>query len=145
MMDSSSIKRIRTSPSIIAYSLYLYFNSRSYRFASKSLEPIVKRTHVSIWKWVQRYSELADKFVIGKQRIKEIFVDETLVKINGQDYWLWLAYEPNLHVCLMFHLSRERTIFLYVISFSSRSGQNLEVNQSILLMVLTGITMLANG
>jgi transposase-like protein len=109
------------------------------------LEPIVKRTHVSIWKWVQRYSELADKFVIGKQRIKEIFVDETLVKINGQDYWLWLAYEPNLHVCLMFHLSRERrTIFVYVISFSSRSGQNLEVNQSI-LMVLTGITMLANG
>jgi putative transposase len=112
MMDSSSIKRIRTSPAITAYSLYLYFNSRSYRFASKSLEPIVKRTHVSIWKWVQRYSGLADKFVIGKQRIKEIFVDETLVKINGQDYWLWLAYEPNLHVCLMFHLSRERTIFV---------------------------------
>src|SRR5436309_14865261 len=101
------LKRIRTDPAIFAYGLYLYFNYRSYRFASKSLEPIVKRTHVSIWKWLQRYSELADKFVIGKQRI-EIFVDETLVKINGQDYWLWLAYEPNLHVCLLFHLSIKR-------------------------------------
>ena len=39
-------KRIRTNPSIIAYGLYLYFNSRSYTFAGKSLEPVIKRTHV---------------------------------------------------------------------------------------------------
>ncbi|HZI70141.1 MAG TPA: hypothetical protein VFD60_03165, partial [Nitrososphaeraceae archaeon] len=60
-------------------SLYLYFNSRSYRFAGKSLEPIIKRTHVSIWKWVQKYSILlADRFVIGKRKVQKIFVDETL-------------------------------------------------------------------
>jgi transposase-like protein len=106
------MKRIRTNPSIIAYALYLYFNSRSYRFAGKSLEPIIKRTHVSIWKWVQKYSILADRFVIGKRKVQKIFVDETLLKINGQHYWLWLAYEPNLHVCLLFHLSTERTIFI---------------------------------
>jgi putative transposase len=34
-----------------------------------------------------------------------------LFKINGQDYWLWLPYEPNLHVCLLFHVLRKRTIF----------------------------------
>ena len=71
------MKRIRTNPSIIAYGLYLYFNS-SYRFAGKSLEPIKKRTHVSIWKWVQKYSILADRFVIGKRKVQKIFVDETL-------------------------------------------------------------------
>jgi len=73
-------KRIRTNPSIIiAYGLYLYFNSRSYRFAGKSLEPIIKTTHVSIWKWVQKYSILlADRFVIGKRKVQKIFVDETL-------------------------------------------------------------------
>ncbi|MBV9179548.1 MAG: IS6 family transposase [Nitrososphaeraceae archaeon] len=108
------MKRIRTNPSIIAYGLYLYFNSRSYRFAGKSLEPIIKRTHVSIWKWVQKYSILllADRFVIGKRKVQKIFVDETLLKINGQHYWLWLAYEPNLHVSLLFYLSTERTIFV---------------------------------
>jgi hypothetical protein len=26
--------------------------------ANKSLEPLIKRTHVSIWKWVQKYSIL---------------------------------------------------------------------------------------
>lgn len=45
MMDIA--KRMRTNPAIIAYGLYLYFNSRSYRFASKSLESIAKRDHVS--------------------------------------------------------------------------------------------------
>jgi putative transposase len=110
MMDS--MKRIRTDPAVIAYSLYLYFNSRSYRLASKSLEPIIKRTHVSIWKWVQRFSKCADKFRADKRSIKVIFVDETLIKINGQDHWLWIAYEPNIHSCLLFHLSKERTIFV---------------------------------
>jgi transposase-like protein len=43
----------------------------------------------------------------------EIFVDkETLLQIDGHDYWLWIAYEPNLNVCLMMHLSREKTIFV---------------------------------
>jgi putative transposase len=106
------LKHIRTDPDIIVYGLYLYFSSRSYRFASKSLEPIARRTHVSIWKWVQKYSKLADRFKVNRHLVKEIFVDETMLKINGQDYWLWVAYEPNLNTCLMMHLSRERTIFL---------------------------------
>jgi putative transposase len=55
---------------------------------------------------------LADSFVIGKRKVQKIFVDETLLKINGQHYWLWLAYEPILRVCLLFHLSTERTIFV---------------------------------
>jgi transposase-like protein len=54
-------------------------------------------------------SWLIDRFRIDKHKIRQILVDETLVKIDGLKYWLWLAYEPNLNVCLLFHLSRERT------------------------------------
>lgn len=107
-----NVKRNRTDPAIIAYGLYLYFSSRSYRFASKSLEQITKRSHVSIWKWMQKYSHWADKFKVNRHSVREIFVDETLIKINGKYYWLWLAYEPNLHACLLFHISKERTIFV---------------------------------
>jgi putative transposase len=80
-----------------------------------------KNTHVSsIWKWVQRYSDHADRlFRTDKRLVKGIIiifvVDETpLLQIDGGcDYcWLWIAYEPNLDVCLMMHLSRERTIFV---------------------------------
>src|SRR5919108_3723359 len=103
----------RTHPAIISYGLYLYFSSRSFRLAAKCLESTIKRSHVAIWKWVQKYSDSADRFVTARHIVREIFVDETLLKINGQDYWLWIAYdEPNLKSCLMMHLSRERTIFV---------------------------------
>jgi transposase-like protein len=82
------VKYTRTNPAVIAYGLYLYFSSRSYRFASQSLEPIIKRTYVSIWKWVQKYSKLADRFNVNRYLVKEILVDETMLKVNGQDYWL---------------------------------------------------------
>ena len=42
-----------------------------------------------------------------------IFVDETSIQIDGKDYyWLWIAYEPDMDLCLMMHISRERTIFV---------------------------------
>jgi putative transposase len=98
---------------VVRYSLYLYYSSRSFRLAAKCLSSLVKRSHVAIWKWVQRYAFLADRFRIDKHKIRQIlFVDETLVKIDGLEYWLWVAYEPNLDVCLMMHLSRERTILV---------------------------------
>jgi putative transposase len=106
------MERNRTHPAVISYGLYLYFNSRSYRCASKCLDLIIKRTHVSIWKWVQKYANYADRFKVNKHLVKEIFVDETLIQIDGQDYWLWIAYEPNINSCLMMHLSKERTIFI---------------------------------
>ena len=102
----------RTHPAIISYGLYLYFSSRSLRLAAKCLESVIKRSHVSIWKWVQKYSDCANRFMIDRRLVKEIFVDETLLRIDGQDYWLWIAYEPNLNTCLMMHLSRERTILV---------------------------------
>jgi putative transposase len=106
----------RTHPAIISYGLYLYFSSRSFRLAAKCLESttIRRRSHVVIWKWVQKHSCCADRLISAADRrlVKEIFVDETLLRIYGQDCWLWIAYEPNLNRCLIMHLSRERTIFV---------------------------------
>jgi len=104
-------RRTRTHPAIVRYGIYFYFSSRSFRLAARCLESIIERSYVSIWKWVQKYSSLADRFGTDRRLVKEIFVDETLLQIDGQNYWLWIAYEPNLDVCLM-HLSRERTIFV---------------------------------
>lgn len=108
------MKRTRTDPAMIRYGLYLYFSSRSFRLAAKCLEPVMKRSHVAVWKWVQKYSDMAekDRFRIDKRQIKKVFVDETLLKIDGQEYWLWIAYEPTMNKCLAMHLSRERTIFV---------------------------------
>ena len=106
------MNRARTHPAIISYSLYLYYSSRSFRLAARCLSSLIQRSHVAIWKWVQRYAFLADRFRIDRRKVKQIFVDETLVKVDGLEYWLWVAYEPSLDVCLMMHLSRERTILV---------------------------------
>jgi putative transposase len=106
------MKCYRTHPAIISYGLYLYFSSRSLRLAAKCLESTIRRSHVAIWKWVQKYSNCADMFISDRCLVKEILVDETLLRVDGQDYWLWIAYEPNLNRCLMMNLSRERTIFV---------------------------------
>ena len=63
-----------------------------------------------------------DRFVIGGRRlIKDVFVDETLLKINGENYyWLWLAYEPNcMYVCYSIYQGG-RELSLCVTSFSSK-------------------------
>ncbi|AFU59493.1 hypothetical protein Ngar_c25710 [Candidatus Nitrososphaera gargensis Ga9.2] len=41
----------------------MYFNSRSFRLAARSLSPIKKRSHVAVWKWVQKYADCADRFM----------------------------------------------------------------------------------
>ncbi len=79
------MNRTRTDPAVISYGLYLYFCCLSFRLTAKFLEWIVKRSHVAIWKWVQKYSFIADRFQINKRKVKEIFVDESLIKIDGQE------------------------------------------------------------
>jgi hypothetical protein len=37
-----------------------------------TLDPITTRTHVAIWKWVQKYYVLADRVVVGK-RMNQIY------------------------------------------------------------------------
>ena len=65
----------------------------------------------------EKYAHIADGFRANKNNVKEIFVDETLIQINGQDYcWLWVAYEPNLDTCLMVHIYIKRESNFCVLS-----------------------------
>jgi transposase-like protein len=51
---------------------------------------------------------------------KIIFVDETLLKVDGIEYWIWIAYEPKLNSYLMMlYLSKEGRFSSYVTGFSS--------------------------
>jgi transposase-like protein len=75
--------------------------------------------------------------------IKETFVDETLIKINGQHWCLWIAYEHHINSCLSVHLLKERTIFICY-QFFKQIRENVERNRSI-LMVLNGILMHVDG
>ncbi len=66
---------------------------------------------------MQKHADVVDRFRINKNQVKMIFVDETLIQIDGKDYyWLWIAYEPDMDLCLMMHIYQEKGLFLYVLS-----------------------------
>ena len=77
-----------------------------------------------------------------------IFVDETLIQIDGKDYWLWIAYdEPDMDLCLMMmYISRKRKNYLGMLSILQRITRDLAEN-AYSQIVLDGIRirMLVNG
>src|ERR1700730_661386 len=92
------------------YGVYLYYCCNSLKRASHALEPYVKRSHVSIWKWVQRLAPVCDRFVVDRKLVRTIFVDETMIKIRGRQAWIWVAFEPGLRVFLSYRISYNQSI-----------------------------------
>jgi transposase-like protein len=41
-----------------------------------------------------------------------MIIDETMITIKGEVYWLWIAYEPYINKYLLMNISRERSILV---------------------------------
>jgi putative transposase len=120
------IIRRRTSPWLMLYGVYLYYCCNSLVRASRALEPWVKRSHVSIWRWVQRLAPLCDRFDVDRKLVRTIFVDETMIKIRGRQAWVWVAFEPGLRAFLAFRISYNQSVpdaYLFLKELRSRYGR----------------------
>jgi putative transposase len=88
----SILERERTYAEIIMYALYLYFMGLSFRDTSKAIQPLFEekgRSHVAIWKWVQRFNP---KHVYCCKRVSAFLIDETMAQIGYNNHtWLWIA------------------------------------------------------
>jgi transposase-like protein len=50
---------------------------------------------------MQKHADVVDRFRVNKNQVKMIFVDETLIQIDGKkDYWLWIAYGNLIWICV---------------------------------------------
>ena len=78
--------RNRTPHILKIYAIYLYYSARSLRLASKCLEPLIRRSHVAIWKWLQCID--INEFTIDrskeKSKIRCIMIDETMITVKGE-------------------------------------------------------------
>jgi hypothetical protein len=76
--------RNRTPYALKLYAIYLYYSARSLRLASKCLEPLIKRSHVAIWKWLQCID--INEFVVYRRREKSkvrcIMIDKSMITIK---------------------------------------------------------------
>jgi putative transposase len=94
------------------YSLYLYFLGLSLRNTSNALEPFKdqKRSHVAVWNWIQMFGSC--QIFNKRKRVTAFIIDETVIQIGNQHFWLWICIEPIHRSVLGIHISEERNMFV---------------------------------
>jgi len=102
--------RNRTPSEYIGYGLYFYFSGLSLRRTSERLACFVKRNHVSIWNWIQKYNP--QKIASKKKKVDEFVIDEAVIKVGSKVIWLWVAIEPKDKQILAISISKERNTFV---------------------------------
>ena len=106
-----AIKRNKTPSLYIGYALYFYFSGLSLRKSADRLSScFIKRNHVSIWNWIQKYKP--QKIKSKRKKVSEYIVDETMLKVGSEYIWLWIAIEPENKQILALYVSKERNMFV---------------------------------
>jgi putative transposase len=120
-------KRNRTPSGQIAHGLYLYFLGLSTRSVAKALSflHIVRRSHVAVWKWIQKYQprQISTK----RKRVAEFIIDQTMIKAGSEYMWLWAAVEPKYRRILALTLSKERNMFvaeMFILGLTRTHGKH---------------------
>ena len=94
------------------YSLYLYFLGLSLRNTSKALFIFrdKKRSYVSVlWNWIQRFGSYP---VYKRKRVSALLIDETVMQIGNQHFWLWICIEPYTVQCSEYTSWKRETCLL---------------------------------
>ena len=116
--------RNRTSTIVVIYYLYLYFLGLSLRNTSKALVIFrdEKRSYVSVWNWIQRFGSSQ---IYKRKRVSAFIIDETVIQIDNQHYWLWFCIEPNHRTVLGIYISEKRNMVIaekYINSLVKKYG-----------------------
>ena len=105
------ISRNRTPSEYIGYSLYFYFSGLSLRRTADRLSScFIKRNHVSVWNWIQKYKP--QKLSSEKKKVSEYVIDETVIKVGPEYVWIWVAIEAENKEILGMSISKERNMFV---------------------------------
>jgi putative transposase len=109
------------------YSLYLYFLGLSLRNTSRALEPFKdeNRSYVSVWNWIQRFGSSQ---IYRRKRVSAFIIDETIIQIGSQHFWLWICIEPINRSILGIYISEERNMFVaenFIRSLVEKYGKHM--------------------
>ena len=95
------MERRRTPEWAIQVGIRCHLAGMSLRDASQFLDELgVNRSHVAIHDWVHK----ADLQPISTVTADRLAVDEKVIRINGDDYWLYGAVDPETNKILQLRL-----------------------------------------
>jgi transposase-like protein len=100
-IDLSFVERQRTPEWAIQVGIRCHLAGMSTRDASQFLDELgVRRSHVAIHNWVHK----ADLQPVSTMSADQLAVDEKVIRIDGNDYWLYGAVGPETNEILQFRL-----------------------------------------
>jgi len=100
------VERRRTPEWAIQVDIWCHLAGTSTRDASQFLEELgVSRSHVAIHNWVHK----ADLQPISTVSADQLKVDEKVIRVTGNDYWLYGAVDPETDKILQFRLISRAT------------------------------------
>jgi len=68
-----------------------------------------KRSYVSVWNWIQRFGSCQ---IYKRKRVTAFIIDETIIQIGNQHYWLWFCVESIHSYVLVICISEDRNMFV---------------------------------
>ena len=84
-----------------------------------------KRSYVSVWNWIQRFWILSN---LQKEIVSAFIIDEIVIQIGNQHFWLWICIEPIHSSVLGKYISEERNMLVaekFIISLVSNYGKHI--------------------
>jgi len=113
-VDNLYFERLKGNPKIICLTLDLYFKGVSLRKISDHLKQFynLNITYVTVFRWIDRYIRIMDEYVRQfKPQLSEIWnVDEMMISINGDWFYLWNVIDDETRFHLASVVSKERKI-----------------------------------
>lgn len=116
-LEQFTMKRMRHPFHIVITALTLYFlGNTTFRKISQHLLLVngVSISHVTIHNWCKKFAPFllnaanSYKKQLSLSKSDEWHFDETYIKINGINYYLWLALDYETRVIMDFHISEFR-------------------------------------
>jgi len=100
-IDLSFVERRRTPEWAIEVDIRCHLAGISPQDASNFLDELgVQRSHVAIHDWVHK----ANLQLISTVTVDQLAVDERMICINGQEFWLYGAVDPHTNEILYVRL-----------------------------------------
>lgn len=110
--DNAALPNMRVSPEVVGAALSMFYEGMSFDGISRQLWQIyhVAPSKSTLYGWVVKYSKKADKLAsdIKPKTGKTWVVDETSLKIGGENHWFWDVIDGKTRFLLASHISTSR-------------------------------------
>ena len=133
--DNGALPGRRIPPEQVGAALSMFFEGMSYRDIQRNMRQQFGFTPstATVYEWVVHYSKLGRRFMDEyKPKTGDQWVaDETVIKVDGGNVWLWNVIDVDSRYMLATHISTTRTTRDAETLFTLAKGRAFKVPKSI--------------